>query len=198
MGEWLWGSRSQFSALPGRRHETETVPRASAAMLATFACSAWARAGAGKREELSRAKRTANERTASSLAPACGKRPLPAVVPADPLPTRAAHTESVGSLARAARIHYAPYMLFLVIERFREGSLRLVGERFRAQGRMMPDDVTYHASWVDLTGVRCFQLMEAPRPDSLTAWVRGWEDLVDFEIVPVLTSSEFWAQPRGG
>jgi hypothetical protein len=33
--------------------------------------------------------------------------------------------------------------------------------------------------------------MEAPRVESLTPWIRCWEDLVEFEIVPVETSAEF-------
>jgi hypothetical protein len=85
-------------------------------------------------------------------------------------------------------------MLFMVIERFKLGDPKLVGERFKRVGRMLPEGVTYHASWVDSAGIRCFQLMEAPNPESLAAWVRDWEDLVDFEVIPVLTSAEFWSK----
>jgi hypothetical protein len=35
--------------------------------------------------------------------------------------------------------------------------------------------------------------MEAPRPELLSIWISRWEDLIDFEIVPVLTSADFWA-----
>jgi hypothetical protein len=84
-------------------------------------------------------------------------------------------------------------MLFMVIERFKGGDAKLVGERFRQSGRMLPDGVTYHASWVDSTGVRCFQLMEAANQEMLAPWVNRWNDLMDFEIIPVLTSAEFWA-----
>jgi hypothetical protein len=38
--------------------------------------------------------------------------------------------------------------------------------------------------------------MEAPNRESIDCWVRCWEDLVNFEIVPVLTSADFWAQKR--
>ena len=84
-------------------------------------------------------------------------------------------------------------MLFMVMERFK-GDAELIGDRFRRDGRMLPEGVTYHASWVDSTGVRCFQLMEAPHPESLTPWVSRWDDLIDFEIIPVLTSADFWAK----
>jgi hypothetical protein len=58
---------------------------------------------------------------------------------------------------------------------------------------MLPEGVVYHASWMTADGARCFQLMEAPRRELLDAWVERWRDLVDFEIVAVIPSSEFWA-----
>jgi hypothetical protein len=86
-------------------------------------------------------------------------------------------------------------MLFMVIERFKNGDARAIGERFQREGRMLPADVIYHVSWVDAAGARCFQIMEAPRAESLAAWIRRWDDLVEFEIVPVMTSAEFWSKP---
>jgi hypothetical protein len=53
-------------------------------------------------------------------------------------------------------------MLFMVIESFKRGDPAPVGERFKVCGRMLPDGVTYQASWIDETGSRCFQIMEAP------------------------------------
>jgi hypothetical protein len=85
-------------------------------------------------------------------------------------------------------------MLFMVIERFKGGNPRQVGERFRSQGRLLPQGVVCHASWMEAAGTRCFQVMEAPDQDSLKVWTRRWDDLVDFEIVPVLTSSDFWSK----
>jgi len=40
--------------------------------------------------------------------------------------------------------------------------------------------------------------MEATHPDLLTAWTRQWDDLADFEIVPVLTSADFWRARQSG
>jgi hypothetical protein len=85
-------------------------------------------------------------------------------------------------------------MLLMVIERFRDGDARRVAERFRRSGRTLPEGVVYHASWVDAAGTRCFQIMETANPELLNAWVSRWDDLVDFEIVPVLSSSDFWAR----
>jgi hypothetical protein len=87
-------------------------------------------------------------------------------------------------------------MLFMVIERFKNGDTKAIGERFARQGRMLPPGVTYHVSWVDAASGRCFQIMEADREGSLADWVSRWDDLVDFEIVPVLTSADFWANHR--
>jgi hypothetical protein len=85
-------------------------------------------------------------------------------------------------------------MLFMVIERFKNGDAKPIGERFRRSGRMLPEEVAYHASWVDSTGTVCFQIMEAPKREALDPWIQHWSDLVDFEIVPVQTSAKFWAR----
>ena len=84
----------------------------------------------------------------------------------------------------------------MVIERFKAGHPGPVGERFKQSGRMLPEGVTYHASWVDSAGTRCFQIMEAPDRQLLEAWAARWDDLVDFEIVPVQTSADFWRATR--
>jgi hypothetical protein len=84
-------------------------------------------------------------------------------------------------------------MLFMVIEHFKEGAIKQISERFQKNGRMLPVDVLYHASWVDSAGSRCWQLMEAPDQKVLESWMAAWADLVDFEVVPVQTSAEFWA-----
>jgi hypothetical protein len=85
-------------------------------------------------------------------------------------------------------------MVFMVIEQFRPGALARIHERFATEGRLMPPDVEYHGSWIDPSAMRCFQIMEAPDRDRLREWTRRWDDLVDFEIVPVLTSQEFWTR----
>lgn len=85
-------------------------------------------------------------------------------------------------------------MLFIVIERYKRSDPEPVGERFRRSGRMLPDGLKYHASWMDVTGSRCFQLMETADPARFNEWRARWKDLVRFEIVPVLEASEFWAK----
>ena len=89
-------------------------------------------------------------------------------------------------------------MRFMVIERFRDGDPAPVGERFRRQGRMMPEGVTYEASWIDPDAMRCFQLIGAPSRDAVDAWTARWSDIVDFEVVEVVDPAEFWAPSRTG
>lgn len=84
-------------------------------------------------------------------------------------------------------------MLFMVIERFKDGSTESIAERFRHSGRLLPEGVVYHASWIDPTTGRCFQVMEAPGQGSLNVWAARWGDLVEFEIIPVMSSAEFWS-----
>ncbi|HJQ22746.1 MAG TPA: DUF3303 family protein [Blastocatellia bacterium] len=81
-------------------------------------------------------------------------------------------------------------MLFMVIERFKEGCAGEVYRRFREKGRMLPAGLRYVDSWVEADLGRCFQLMEADDATLFPQWVAAWQDLVEFEILPVVTSSE--------
>lgn len=81
-------------------------------------------------------------------------------------------------------------MLFMVIERFKNRDAAAVYRRFRERGRMAPDGLRYVESWVDSGFERCFQLMECDDPALFAEWVARWQDLVEFEIVPVVTSRE--------
>jgi hypothetical protein len=80
-------------------------------------------------------------------------------------------------------------MHFMVIERFRQGA-RPVYERFERDGRLMPETgIEFVASWVSADLQRCFQVMECDDITLLQAWVANWEDLTEFEIVPVVSGS---------
>lgn len=81
-------------------------------------------------------------------------------------------------------------MLFMVIERFRNRNARAVYGRYNEKGRMMPDGLRYVGSWTETNFDRCFQLMESDDPSLFKQWIDNWKDLVDFEIVPVLTGAE--------
>jgi hypothetical protein len=81
-------------------------------------------------------------------------------------------------------------MLFMVIERFRNQNANAVYQRFREQGRLTPEGLTYVGSWVEASLDRCFQLMECDDASLLQRWVAQWSDLVSFEIVPVVKGSD--------
>jgi len=81
-------------------------------------------------------------------------------------------------------------MLFLIIERFKNGDPVPVYRRFRDHGRQTPAGVNYVGSWVSTDLTCCYQVMEAPDRRTLDEWIARWADLVEFEIVPVLTSLE--------
>lgn len=80
-------------------------------------------------------------------------------------------------------------MLYMIVEDFKAGAVS-VYRRFREHGRMAPDGLRYIASWVASDMRRCYQVMETDDPALLQEWMDRWKDLVDFEVVPVMTSSE--------
>ena len=80
--------------------------------------------------------------------------------------------------------------LYMVIERFKEGAPKAVYQRFRSSGRMLPDGLTYVSSWVEESFDRCYQLMETADAALLQTWMEKWQDLIDFDIHGVMTSSE--------
>jgi uncharacterized protein DUF3303 len=81
-------------------------------------------------------------------------------------------------------------MFYMVIEHFKGGDAAPVYRRFRDRGRLAPPGLTYVSSWVDANFQRCYQLMETDNPQLLDDWMAHWNDIVDFEVHPVITSAE--------
>ena len=81
-------------------------------------------------------------------------------------------------------------MLYMVIERFKEGAAPKIYARFRERGRMMPVGLEYVSSWIDSDYAICFQLMRSDDRALFEPWTDQWKDLMDFEIISVLTSAE--------
>ena len=81
-------------------------------------------------------------------------------------------------------------MLFMVIERFKNSDAKAVYRRYQQKGRMMPEGLYYVQSWVSANFECCFQLMESDDARLFDQWVSQWQDLVEFEIIPVVTSNE--------
>jgi len=63
-------------------------------------------------------------------------------------------------------------------------------ERFEKKWRMLPVGVTYINSWLNEPVTLCYQLMETESPEALKQWMEQWNDLVEFEVVPVISSAE--------
>jgi hypothetical protein len=78
----------------------------------------------------------------------------------------------------------------MVVERFRNRDPVPVYARFRAQGRLAPDSVLYINSWVSEDLASCFQVMECDSRAALDRWIENWTDLVEFEVIPVVSSAE--------
>ena len=81
-------------------------------------------------------------------------------------------------------------MLFMVIENFRRQDAKSVYRRFQEKGRLMPEGLKFVHSWVAADLSRCFQVMECDAAALLQQWVTEWSDLVEFEIVPVVSGAE--------
>jgi hypothetical protein len=80
-------------------------------------------------------------------------------------------------------------MLYMVVEHFKVDA-RLIYQRFREKGRMMPAGLEYISSWIDLDLKSCYQLMQTKDESLFALWIQNWKDLMDVEIVPVRTSAE--------
>lgn len=89
----------------------------------------------------------------------------------------------------------------MVIEHFRNGDPAPIYRRFREQGRLMPEGLRYISSWITADLTRCYQVMECDDRRQLEEWMSRWSDLMEFEVLPVVTSAEAAAaaaaQPEG-
>lgn len=82
----------------------------------------------------------------------------------------------------------------MVIERFRNGDPGPIYRRFREHGRLMPDGLRYISSWITADLTLCYQVMECDDRRLLEEWMARWSDLMEFEVVAVVTSAEAAAQ----
>ena len=80
----------------------------------------------------------------------------------------------------------------MIVEHFKDGP-RPVYARFAERGRMAPDGLDYVGSWVTTDLTRCYQVMEGERA-LLDEWIANWSDIVEFEVVEVLTSRQAAAE----
>ena len=78
----------------------------------------------------------------------------------------------------------------MVVEQFKDKDAARVYRRFRDKGRLAPAGLNYLSIWVDENFEKCFQLMETDDRKLLDEWIANWQDIVEFEVFPVLTSDE--------
>ena len=81
-------------------------------------------------------------------------------------------------------------MLYMIIERFHPGKVKALYLNFSQKGRLLPQGVHYINSWVDTKLQTCYQVMESDSEDKLQEWMSQWQEFVDFEVIPVLTSAQ--------
>ncbi len=81
-------------------------------------------------------------------------------------------------------------MLYMIIERFHPGKVKELYKRFDEKGRMMPEGVHYINSWINEDVSICYQVMESESEEDLQEWISHWNDLADFEVIPVITSAQ--------
>ncbi len=81
-------------------------------------------------------------------------------------------------------------MLYMIVEHFRGGDALPVYRRFRDHGRLAPEGLRYVSSWVTEDLHRCFQVMECDDRSRLAQWTARCEHLIEFEVIPVVTSAE--------
>ena len=86
----------------------------------------------------------------------------------------------------------------MIIEKFRTGKVKAMYQRFAEKGRMMPEGVNYVNSWIDEQLTTCYQVMESDTKEKIYEWISHWDDLVDFEVVPVISSGEARERVMGG
>lgn len=88
--------------------------------------------------------------------------------------------------------------LYMIIEHFRNGDADPVYERFRQRGRLMPEGLSYVNSWITTDLTRCYQVMECDDRTLLDRWMEAWQDIMEFEVHPVITSNEAAARVHSG
>lgn len=81
-------------------------------------------------------------------------------------------------------------MTYMIIETFKPGKVKEIYQRLEDKGRMQPKGLTYINSWIDEKFEKCYQVMKTDSIDNIHQWISNWDDVMKFEIVPVMSSAE--------
>lgn len=81
-------------------------------------------------------------------------------------------------------------MQFMTVYTFRPEHANSATERFLETGGQPPKGAKMISRWHDVSGGRGFALSESDDPVAMTKWCRQWNDLLSFEIIPVVTDEQ--------
>lgn len=81
-------------------------------------------------------------------------------------------------------------MHFMIVETFRSEDAKAIYMKARDQGRGMPEGLQSVHSWVSANLEHCFQVVVCDHVAALQSWVAHWSDLIQFEIIPVISGKE--------
>ena len=76
--------------------------------------------------------------------------------------------------------------LYMVVEHFKDAEA--VYTRLWDRGRMAPKGLVFVSAWFDENVERSYRLMETNGRRPLDDWMAKWNDLIDFEVYPVITA----------
>ena len=90
-------------------------------------------------------------------------------------------------------------MLYMVIERFKEGAAPQIYQRLRDKGRMMPQGLEYVSSWIDLDFKICYQVMRTEDKSLFGQWTDAWARASDigFRLMHVVEQEPDCNQSAG-
>lgn len=79
---------------------------------------------------------------------------------------------------------------YMIIENYKPGKTEEIYNRFSEKGRMLPSGTEFIDSWIAENLQTCYQVMKSESLEKINEWIDHWKDLVDFEIISVISSSE--------
>jgi hypothetical protein len=84
-------------------------------------------------------------------------------------------------------------MQFMVSWTFTPDAANAAIERFAETGGLPPDGVKMLGRWHDTAANRGWAVAEADDTAAMGKWTRQWNDLLEFEIVPLMSDDQLKA-----
>jgi hypothetical protein len=81
-------------------------------------------------------------------------------------------------------------MLFMITYAFAPDARNSAQERFKKTGGMPGAGVKFHGRWHALAGGHGFVLAEGNDSVAIGRWMQEWNDLLEFEVIPVNTDED--------